>query len=89
MSGGAAYILKGYGTIDPQWMRECFHLFRESAVNIRKLVLLKNGHPERFSFLEIQFVLPATEAERFFFLEALQTRLAAQTWQEKTLTPMS
>lgn len=88
MSGGTAYILKGYGSIDPQWMRECFHLFRENAVNIRKLVLLKNGHPDRFFQLEIQFVPPADATQTAEFIQALTARLSTQQWQEQTLAPL-
>lgn len=89
MSGGAAYILKGYGSIDPQWVRECFHLFKENSVNIRKLVLLKNGQPDRFALLEIQFVLPQEQAQESSFMQALTSRLSTQQWQEQTLTSLS
>jgi hypothetical protein len=58
MANSVTYILKGYGRIDSGWVKDCFGLFREQDVNIRKLLLLKNGHPDCFSMLEVHFVLP-------------------------------
>ena len=54
------YILQGYGAIAPQWVQHCLHLFKQEQVNLRKVVLLKNGTPECFSMLEIHFLLPQT-----------------------------
>ena len=96
MSGGTAYIFKGHGSIEPDWVRDCFRLFRDRAVNIRKLVLLRDGQPEHFAMLEIQFVLPASEAEipesnakTGDFLEVLEARVASQRWNEQSLTPLA
>lgn len=92
MSGGTAYLLKGHGSIEPDWVRDCFRLFKDRAVNIRKLVLLRNGQPDHFAMLEIQFTLPVDEDQTGApdeFLAILQTRLAAQRWNEQSLTPLA
>ncbi len=83
MTSSTVYILKGYGQIDPAWARACVLLFKSHQVNIRKLVLLKNGHPDYFSMLEIQFAL-ATEAQ-VAFLEHLDDYLQKQSWTEQSL----
>lgn len=91
MTGGAAYILKGHGSIDPAWVRNCFRLFKERSVNIRKLVLLKNGQPNYFAMLEIQFVLSPDQVEKpdsQAFLAELREQIASQSWHEQTLTPL-
>ncbi len=85
MHGGASYILKGHGQIDPVWVQGCFQLFKERSVNIRKLLLLKNGQPERFAMLEIQFVVSPEDTQ---FLSALQERLATQSWTEQSVLPL-
>ena len=86
MADSAVYLLKGYGRIAPDWMRDCFRLFKERQVNIRKLVLMQNGDPTCFSMLEIQFVL--MPEEHTAFLAGLEDRLSEQAWVEKTLLPV-
>ncbi|WP_373532844.1 hypothetical protein [Vampirovibrio sp.] len=89
MTGGAAYILKGHGSIHPAWVRDCFCLFRDRAVNIRKLVLLSNGQAACYAMLEIHFVLSPDElakADPALFLADLQTVMNAQQWQDQSLT---
>jgi hypothetical protein len=83
MTSNAVYVLKGYGQIDPAWARDCVLLFKMHQVNIRKLVLLKIGHPDCFSMLEIQFVL-TTEGQDTF-LKHLSGCLQKQTWNEQSL----
>lgn len=65
---GGAYVLKGYGAIDPAWLRDCLRLFKNHQVNIRRLVLMQDALsdclPDCLSMLEIQFALPATEASQ-------------------------
>lgn len=88
MTGGAVYILKGQGQIDPLWVRDSLMLFKESAINIRKLILLKNGQPDMFSLLEIQFVLPSGTPPNHSaddFMQALRIRLANQSWHLQSL----
>lgn len=95
------YILQGYGAIQPQWVQDCLQLFKTEQVNLRKVVLLKNGDPRCFSMLEIHFLLPqswkteesssqapATESEHPF-LSQLTLTLAQQTWASQTLLPLS
>jgi hypothetical protein len=89
MMGREVYILKGYGSIDPAWVRDCFCLFRDRAVNIRKLVLLSNGQPERYAMLELHFVLSPDEvanSQPGLFLAELQATVASQQWQDQSLT---
>ncbi len=93
MANTATYVLKGYGDIDPGWIRECFGLFKVQEVCIRKLLLLKNGNVSSktadFSMLEIHFTLPLSEeapVEPHPFLKALNDRLDGQGWTERALT---
>ena len=88
MANSATYVLKGYGNIDPGWVRECFGLFKAQDVCIRKLLLLKNGNPACFSMLEIHFSLPQLDEALpdHPFLTDLSSRLAEQDWKEQTLT---
>jgi hypothetical protein len=89
MTGGEAYILKAHGSIDPLWVRNCFSLFRDRAVNIRKLVLLGNGQSERFAMLELHFVLSPNELDNKqpgLFLADLQAILVSQHWYNHTLS---
>ena len=86
MSGSATYVLKGYGRIEPGWMQDCFRLFKERSVNIRRLVLMKTEDPDCFSMLEIQFVLTPDQIGATF-LTTLEERLSALSLSEKTLTP--
>jgi hypothetical protein len=58
MASNATYMLKANGSIEPTWLLGCLNLFKERGITIRKLLLLKNGCPDRFSMLEIHFVLP-------------------------------
>jgi hypothetical protein len=84
MPGAQSYVLTGYGSIESAWVREFFNLFKREQVNIRKVVLLKNGDPRLFSMMEIQFVVkPEQEA----FLGNLNRHLDKLSWQEKTLLP--
>ncbi len=86
MLASTAFTFKGYGRIDPVWMRECLQLFRERQINIRKLVLLKNGDPACFSMMEIQFVPSGQDAEAF--LARLEECLRCQPWQHRSLGPL-
>lgn len=86
------YVLQGYGTIDPNWVQSCLHLFKDGQVNLRKVVLLKNQDPVRFSMLEIHFALPKTPSEptqderlNHPFIAQLQAALAQQVWQHHSL----
>lgn len=95
------YILQGYGTIQPQWVQSCLHLFKSQQINLRKVILLKNGNPDCFSMLEIHFLLeqdanrpPANNLDPSEaalpnsphpFLEQLQQALAKQSWAEQSL----
>lgn len=81
-SADMAYILKGYGDIEPAWLGRCLQLFKEDRINIRKLVLLKDGSPSCFGMMEIHFMLAQPEA----FLERLEAHLDRQAWRDKTLT---
>jgi len=92
------YILKGYGSIQPDWVQDCLRLFKDEQINLRKMVLLKNGDPKCFSMLEIHFLLPqASTAQDTHtgngsahpFLGQLQTSLNRQTWIQQTLLPSS
>ncbi len=85
MVGPLAYTLKGYGTFDMAWMRDCFRLFKDRQVNIRKLLLLKSGPSQACSMLEIQFTLPPEAADGF--LQALEECTRGVAWQEKSLAP--
>ena len=90
--GGEFYILKGHGSIDPAWVRDCFCLFRDRAVNIRKLVLLSDGQPERYAMLELHFVLSPDEmanSQPGLFIADLQATLSRQQWQDQSLLPFS
>lgn len=89
MANSVTYILKGYGNIDPAWVKRCFNLFREQDVNIRKLLLLKNGHPDCFSMLEVHFILPEADLleQNAAFIGALNSQLAQQAWLEQSLGP--
>jgi hypothetical protein len=87
MGNEGAYILKGYGQIDPDWVLRFFSLFKQQQVNIRKLVLLKNGHPACFSMLEVHFIPPDGESQAIF-LQQLERHLALQDWQAHSVTPM-
>lgn len=79
----ALYTLKGYGRIEPGWMRECFRLFKTRGVNIRKLVLMKNGQPDCFSMLELQFAVG--NSEEAAFLPLLESQLSQLKWISQTL----
>jgi hypothetical protein len=91
MANTATYALKGYGNIDPGWVRECFGLFKAQDVCIRKLLLLKSGNASSdtggFSMLEIHFALPLADEtlEAHPFLAVLNGRLDGQDWTERTL----
>jgi hypothetical protein len=89
MVNSATYVLKGYGSIDPRWVQNFFNLFKEQEVNIRKLLLTKNGNPVCFSMLEVHFTLSVEqEAQADLghpFLEKLQNRLAEQHWTKRSL----
>ncbi|HEY9687897.1 MAG TPA: hypothetical protein V6C52_13055 [Coleofasciculaceae cyanobacterium] len=86
MTANVNYTLKGYGRIDPAWMRDCFQLFKERRINIRKLLLMQNGDPAYYSMLELQFVLPS-EAAQSSFLKTLEERLDSLDLAEKVLAP--
>jgi hypothetical protein len=86
MTASVSYTLKGYGRIDPAWMRDCFQLFKERRVNIRKLLLMQDGDPAYYSMLELQFVVPP-EAEQSSFLKTLEERLDSLDLAEKALVP--
>lgn len=90
MTHDGIIILKGYGSIEPAWMSCFFALLKRRHVNIRKLVLLQNGHSSsisgHFSQLEVHFVPPVGE-EQTVFMTLLQEHLALQTWQEQSLQP--
>jgi hypothetical protein len=51
MATNASYVLKAHGSIDAKWLQDCLALFKERQICIRKLLFLKNGHPEHFSML--------------------------------------
>jgi hypothetical protein len=87
MTASVNYTLKGTGRIDPAWMRECFRLFKERRINIRKLLLMQNGDPGCFSLLELQFVL-TPEAAQSAFLQALKERLDMLALAETVLAPV-
>lgn len=87
MANDGVYILKGYGHLEPVWVNRFFALFRQRQVNIRKLVLLKNGHPECFSMLEVHFVL-SLQGEHSAFMELLSEHLLQQAWDEHSLVLM-
>jgi hypothetical protein len=87
MGNEGAYILKGYGQIDPNWMLRFFSLFKQQQVNIRKLILLKNGHPACFSMLEVHFIPPSGESQ-VAFLQKLDQHLALQSWQTQSVKPI-
>ena len=90
------YVLQGYGTIRDEWVRDCLHLFKSQNINLRKVVLMKNGNPDSFSMLEIHFILPQEAAnlttnaleqakQEQPFLEQLQAALAQQNWVKQSL----
>jgi hypothetical protein len=82
--GTQNYVLTGYGSMESAWVREFFNLFKREQVNIRKVVLLKNGDPKVFAMLEIQFVIqPGQDG----FMSNLNRHLDKLSWQEKTLLP--
>lgn len=89
MLSTTAYVLKAQGEFDVAWMRDCFRLFKERQVNIRKFLLLRKGNADAASMLEIQFVLaennPASEA----FLQALDERTRQVRWQSRQLGPVT
>jgi hypothetical protein len=81
------YILKGYGSIQPDWVQDCLRLFKSEQVNLRKVVLLKNGDPRCFSMLELHFLLPQGHPlhDAHPFLGQLKTSLTQQSWIQQTL----
>ncbi len=92
------YILQGYGDIQASWVQHCLQLFKTQQVNLRKVVLLKNGHPDYFSMLEIHFLLPlarpsAEETTQPIsttphpFLAQLDNTLAQQPWSQQSVRP--
>jgi hypothetical protein len=87
MVGNATYRLKGYGTIDAAWLRECLALFKQQQVNIRRLVVMQNGQPSCYGMVEIHFVLSHQNLpERVIpFLDLLDILLKKQRWREQTL----
>jgi hypothetical protein len=83
------YILKGYGSIQPDWVQSCLQLFKSEQINLRKVVLLKNGDPRCFSMLELHFLLPQGQPlhDAHPFLGQLKTSLSRQPWTQQTLLP--
>jgi hypothetical protein len=85
------YILQGYGAIQPDWVQQCLHLFKRQQINLRKVVLLKNGHPDYFSMVEIHFLLAQadnnTAQPPHPFLAQLEQTLARQSWLEQSVRP--
>jgi hypothetical protein len=90
------YILQGHGAIEAHWVQGCLHLFKRHQINLRKVVLLKNGNPDCFSMLEIHFLLPQESetledatgrdnAQTHPFLIQLQDTLAQQVWSDQSL----
>jgi glycine cleavage system regulatory protein len=79
------YVLKGYGTIEPGWVQDCFRLFRERSINIRKLLLLKTADPDKYAMLEVQFVVASDAGP---FLDTLEQCLNKQCWSSKELKPL-
>lgn len=88
MGADGAYIFKGYGQIDSDWVLGFFALFRSQTVNIRKLILLKEAQSVCFSMLEVHFTPPVGDGRKTF-LELLDQRLGLQSWQTRSLTASS
>lgn len=83
-----AYVLKGYGRIEPAWVQMLLALFKREKINIRRLILLQGAHPTCFSMLEVHFALPDGEA-RAFFMEKFEKHLALQAWETQSLESLA
>lgn len=89
MTEAATYCLKGYGELDPLWVKELLALFKSQSVNIRKLVLLKVDRPDVFAVLEVVFALPGDDSpEATHFLSLVEQKLALSSWQTRSLQPV-
>ena len=90
MATNAAYVLKAHGTIDAEWLQDCLDLFKERNVCIRKLLLLKDCHPDYFSMMELHFNLPqqaVSEVEASHpFLTLLNEQMAQQIEIKQSLS---
>lgn len=86
MTKASTYCLKGYGELDPLWVKDLLALFRSQSVNIRKLVLLKAERPDVFAVLEVVFALPGEDsAQTAEFLSIVEQQLALSNWQARSL----
>ncbi len=86
MTKGITYCLKGYGELDPSWIKELLALFRSQSVNIRKLVLVKAEQPDRFALLEVVFALPGDHSgQATHFLTTVEQKLTLPSWQTLSL----
>ncbi|HEY9745450.1 MAG TPA: hypothetical protein V6C99_04465 [Oculatellaceae cyanobacterium] len=88
MGQNGAYILKGYGQIDPEWARAFLGLFKTRQVNIRRLVFLQTDLSKKDAMLEIHFFPPGGE-ECSAFLALLEDHLLLQNWRHRTLESLS
>ncbi len=89
MTEAATYCLKGYGELDPLWVKELLALFKSQSVNIRKLVLLKVDRADVFAVLEVVFALPGDDSpQAAHFLSAVEQKLALSSWQTRSLQPV-
>ena len=84
MGTDGAYVLKGYGQIESDWILLFFALFKQQRVNIRKLILLQNGRAGSFAMLEVHFIPPCGEGQAPF-LQELEQHLSLQNWQAQSL----
>lgn len=87
MSGNVTYQLNGYGRIEAAWVQHCLQLFKSNQVSIRKLLLLKEDHPEHYVLLELQFILDPPQCEAF--LPHLSDCVAQLHCEHKQLTPIT
>lgn len=89
MTKATTYCLKGYGELDPLWVKDLLALFKSQAVNIRKLVLLKAERPDMFALLEVVFALPSDDSGlTTHFLTTVEQKLTLPSWQTLSLQPV-